>query len=237
VLAIIVVAAVFFFGGRAVVISIEKGRLVGPKSPEDAAGVVRTRPADILAAVNSDLIAHGDERIDLNLLALARALESEHGSDSVDVRTWVAWAIRNEAGGYDRIFDKLTSSGHDPKLRGLFARQKTDGRYAATHAAAHLGNIQIARLVVGSSTVSDPTGGAHNFFSPQLQDKLYAQALDEQRQIDAGTLDRADAKYAGRITVDANGLRRRWNGYGWVSRGAPSGTPYGLVEFFAPKVA
>lgn len=217
----IVIAALFFFGGPEVVKLIKAGSVVGPKSNEDAAGVVRTDPEILLGETNLELQSQGRGVLNLDEYALARALRSEHGSSSAEVRTWVAWAIRNASAGPGNVFKKLTSSRAESS--GLFARQISDSRYAATNQAPRVEDVEIARAVLRASTFQDPTQGATNFFSPRTQDRLFAKA-------EAG-----DPNYAGRIRTDAEGLRSKWEKGGLVSVGAPESAAADEVEFFAPK--
>lgn len=194
--------------------------VVGTNYKEDSRGVVMTPPAVILASVNTDLRKRGMAPITLDGLALARAINSEHGREPLDVRRWIAHAIINGA-KKDRkdVFQKLTESKNSATA-GYFARQRVDGRYAATNLNARLTDIEVASLALSPAAV-DPTRGATNFFSPETQDKLYALAM-------AG-----DERYKGRITRDAAATRKLWKSWGLVSRGAPASVDPRKVEFFA----
>jgi hypothetical protein len=223
VVVLVLLAGSFFFGAPVVIRAVSMAKVVGDNPPEDSAGVVRQLPASLLLSVNRDLAASGKHApIDLDTMALARSLRSEHGSESATVRAWVAWVVRNSAAkGKLSIFDKLTKS-RNPTSSGLFARQRADSRFAATNQAPRLEDILIAKQVIGAPASADPTRGASNFFSPRAQDALFARAQ-------AG-----DPAVVGRITRDAAAQRLRWLESGLVSRGAPPGASQRDVEFFAP---
>jgi hypothetical protein len=202
---------------------INTSRIVGAKNLEDSLGVVRRVPEAILSSVNADLgMRPGSQLkapVTLDQLALARAVRSEHGSESLEVQRWVAWAIKNSARKAKMsIFRRLTES-KNRETSGLFARQRVDARYAATNQDARLEDLLLAQHVLASN--DDPTDGATNFFSPKTQDALYALAQ------------KGDARYVGRITRDAEATRKLWESRGLESRGAPPGVPSGVVEFFA----
>ena len=229
VLALVVVGAIFFFtltpqGRRAAQAALNSVRgVVGDDPDPDARGVVTTQPQDLLASANQTLASTGVV-LTLDDYALARALRSEHGREPANVRRWVAWAIRNSAQrANNTIFRHLTRSGGPAS--GLFARQRTDGRFAATNEAPRGEDIQIAIDVLDSAGVEDPTRGATNFFSPRTQNILVARAQ-------AG-----DHRFKGKITADANGIRARRNKQGLYSRGTPPGVEPDIVEFFGPGVA
>jgi len=223
VLVVVLVLALFFFTGREVVKVVKRGAVVGPVVKETAAGVVPIAPNLLLLQTNTARRAAGQSEITLDEYALARALRSEHGSASPEVRTWVAWAIKNATGADANVFRKLTRSGN-PETSGFFARQITDARYAATNQAPYASDVEIAIAVLRAPKTSDPTNGATNFFSPNLQDTLF-------RKAQAG-----DPKFA-KIKSDAAGLRARWAASGLASRGAPPSAPPGEVEFFGKVIA
>lgn len=222
---LIVVALVvllFFFVSRKVIQVLDQGEIIGPVTKPDAAGVVRTQPAELLSAANAELRAAGLPELSLDEYALARCLQSEHGLESDAVRTWVAWAVRNAAGS-GGLFSKLCRSGNNPLFKGMFAEQRADVRYAATHLSPRAVNCTIARNVCRAWVGADPTKGATNFFSPATMDYGHKQYLAGNPRF---------AKY----TRDAAGVRADWaKKYNLVSIGAPPGTPPGKVEFFAPK--
>lgn len=222
VLAVVLVLA----SGTVAVVRARRGREFGPLFPADAKGVVRTKPAAMLEAVNQALVAAGKRPVSLDVYALARSLSSEHGSGPAELRRWVAWAIRNNAGNAPgKIFAKLVNTGSDQSLRGLFARQRVDGRYAATNSGASLEDLEIAREVVEAAKAADPTKGSTNFFSPKAQDALYKRAL-------------AGDPTAQKIKRGADAQRKKWLADGLQSRGYPRGLPSDEVEFFASgKVA
>lgn len=202
---------------------IKSGKIVGPASEETAAGLVPKDPRVILTETNAALAQEGKLPISLDELALARALRSEHGISSAEVRTWVGWAIRNAAGSPSKIFTKLTTSGN-VMTSGHFASQITDTRYAATNQGPTMADIDLARAIVRAPAGADPTKGATNFFSPKLQDQLKAKA-------DAG-----NPKFA-KIKKDAQAVRVAWAATGLVSRGAPASAAPGEVEFFGRRIA
>jgi len=215
------VLVIFFFGTKQAVEVVKRGSRVGPAIAETAVGLVPMAPAELLGLTNIDRASAGQSPLSLNEYAMARALRSEHGSSSFEVRVWVAWAIRNAAGGVAKVFDKLTKS-KSAATSGFFARQITDARYAATNQAPYESDVTIAVAVLRSSASGDPTDGATNFFAPRLQDELFAKAK-------AG-----DPKYS-KIKSDAADIRTRWAATGLVSRGAPPSAEPGEVEFFGPK--
>lgn len=222
ILLVLVVLLVLTGGGLAVVNSKRlRGKAFGGVFLADAMGVVRTPPEAILSAVNAALVAAGRAPVTLDALSLARALSSEHGSGPPELRRWVGWAIRNNAGaGPGKVFRKLTHTGSTAALRGLYARQRVDGRYAATNSSASLEDLEIARSVLSSAASADPTKGSTNFFSPRAQDALF-------KRKQAG--DPSVAK----INRNANDQRKKWLADGLVSRGRPAGVPVDEVEFFA----
>lgn len=214
---VIALGAIFFFFGPEIRNVIDAALVVGPIDRADDHGVVRREPQLILNDVNQALRDAGQDEIDLNELALARAIQSEQGNSAYETRVWVAWTILNNAGSPDRLFSKLTDS-NDSGSSGLFASQIADHRYAATQQAASAENIRIAILVARAQPTDDITGGATNFFSPRLQDKLWAKAL-------AG-----DPKYVNRIKGDADYIRARWEKGGLASLGTPNSGDD--IEFF-----
>jgi hypothetical protein len=219
---IVVVLAVILLGGVVVVPKVidqaKNGSVLGVDYKRNSHGAVDTDPAVILAGVNAALLAGGRLPIDRNQLALARSLRSEHGSDSVQVRRWVGWAIRNAAGGADKIFSKLTTKSGSA-YTGKYADQHTDARFAATGQSARELEIELAREILSAPQASDPTGGATNFFSPRAQDRLYRDHV-------------AGVAGAALVTKGAADKRSEWIGFGWQPLGAPSGTASDLVEFF-----
>ena len=216
----LVLGAIFFFGGPQVVKMIQNRTVVGPNEKPDAAGVVRTNPNTLLAETNALLAGKGLPALTMNEYALARALRSEHGSSSATIRTWVAWAIKNSVKAGSNVFEKLTKSA-SMTSSGLFATQISDLRYASTAQGPTMDDIEIARNVLRSGIQSDPTRGATNFFSPRLQDSLYAKAQ-------AGV-----AQYAS-IKKDAAGIIAKWVSGGLSVRGAPSDAMPGEVIFLGP---
>jgi hypothetical protein len=222
----VLLVAFFFFGAPAVKRAIVNLKVVGDNPSEDDRGVIVTAPAALLASVNLALAKTGSQaRIDLNVYALARALRSEHGGEPASVRAWVAWAIRNGAQQSKvSVFEKLTRS-RSPSTSGLFARQRSDARFAATNRGPTVEDVTIARAVMAAAQSADPTRGSTNFFSPKAQNALFARAQ-------AG-----DPAIAGRITRDADDQRKKWLADGLISRGAPPGASRDDVEFFAKAVA
>lgn len=219
-----IVLALFFFGAPVAVRLIKNASVVGDNPREDDRGVVTVAPNTLLRSVNAELRAAGEPTIDLNQLALARSMRSEHGNEPAPVREWVGWVVRNSAKrSRVSVFNKLTKS-RNPKTSGKFARQRTDSRFAATNRGATMADIKIARAVLAAQAAADPTNGATNFFSPRAQDALF-------RRAQAG-----DPKVKGRITRDADATRRKWIAGGLQSRGAPPGVQLRDVEFFGRPV-
>ena len=219
VIALVVVLTVGVAAGPKVVEMIRNVKVLGMNTPEDANGGILVNPSVILESVNAALKQMGRAPIDLDTLALARALRSEHGSESRATREWVGWAIKNSARG-GSLFKRLTTS-RNPTYSGFFARQRTDARYAATNQAARVDDIEVAILVVKGT--KDPTNGATNFFSPKAQDALFARA-------------QAGDHSARLIKRDGDAQRAKWISEGLVSKGSPPGVDPRTVEFFG-KVA
>lgn len=217
VIALVVVLVVL--GAPKVVTMIRNTKTLGQVAPEDAKGGILIPPTVLLASVNADLAKMGRQAIDLDTLALARALRSEHGSETPIAREWVGWAIKNSARG-GSLFKRLTTS-RNPTYSGFFARQRTDARYAATNQAPRVEDVEIAVKVIRGTV--DPTKGATNFFSPSAQDALFAKA----QAGDAST---------SLIKRDGDAQRAKWISEGLVSKGTPPGVNPRTVEFFG-KVA
>lgn len=207
----------FFFSVAPVAAVVEKlgVGVVGDDIPEDNLGVVRASPETLLFSANQDL----PSPIDLDTYTLARAIRSEHGRSSRTLKTWIAWAVRNEARRRRTSVHNLSTKSR-ARTSGLYARQRTDARYIATNVSPRGDDVEVARDVLRAPQSSDVTKGATNFFSPRTQDALFARAQ------------RGDPKLVGRITRDADGVRFTWLSRGLVSRGTPPGVPEDEIEFF-----
>lgn len=216
---LLVIVGVLLIAAPKVVSLVKNGNTVGIDPPEDEKGGILRSPSQILATANEALVKAGKAAIDLDTYSLARALRSEHGSESALTREWVGWAIKNSARGQS-LFKKLTTS-KNATYTGFFARQRTDARYAATNQAPRMGDIEIAVKVVKGTV--DPTNGATNFFSPAAQDALFKRSQS------------GDAS-ASLIKRDGDAQRAKWISEGLISKGTPPGVDRRTVEFFG-KVA
>lgn len=227
-IALVIALILFLAFGTTKVVHVVKNNtsVIGANPPRDNLGAVRAVPETLRASAEKDLISRGRRDLlplTLDAYSLARALRSEHGKDSREVRTWIAWAIKNSAHAAGKTIHALLVLSKAP-TSGLYADQKTDSRYAATGQGPRLEDLEIADEVLHGSG-KDPTRGATNFFSPKTQNALYRLAKD------------GDPRYAGRITTDANGIREKWAARGLQSRGAPPSAGPGVVEFFGKGVA
>lgn len=142
-------------GAPAVKRAITKGRTVGPDAGPD--GLVST-PPDTLAT---------QAGVSLEVLALARLMQSEAGTLPEIARIGVAWAARNQARATGTTVVRLLLG-----KEGRFGGQ-LPGRYAATGQAPTPANIALAGVIV-SGGVLDPTGGAVQWDSPRAQRALLA---------------------------------------------------------------
>lgn len=216
---VLAILLVLTFSAPKVVTMIRNTKTLGQVAPEDSKGGILVSPSVLLASVNADLKKMGRKEIDLDTLALARALRSEHGSETPLTREWVGWAIKNSARG-GSLFKKLTTS-RNPTYSGFFARQRTDARYAATNQAPRVEDVEIAIKVIRGTV--DPTRGATNFFSPSAQDALFERA-------------QAGDSSVALIKRDGDAQRAKWISEGLESKGSPPGVSPRIVEFFG-KVA
>lgn len=163
ILVAVVVLLLVLGGGEAVIDRITNGARVGPATSLADDGLVHAAPQDLADAAG----------LDVDSYALARALESEQGSEPDAHMVAVAWAIRNYASERQRsVFEVVTAGGNGA---GFFGAQgaKAGTKYVSTAHDPHQRAVTIAVHVLSSET-PDPTGGATHFYSPGLQDKLYA---------------------------------------------------------------
>lgn len=143
-----------------------RGGRVGLRTHVDTLGIVEDDPQSLADAAG----------VELNRYALARMISSEEGNSAVLVKIAVAFAAKNEIGA-EGIASRLLS-GHG-EGQGHFKRQGyrySGGRgtvYASTALDPYDDDVNIATAVIGG-TLSDPTGGATNFFRPELQDQQFA---------------------------------------------------------------
>jgi hypothetical protein len=121
--------------------------------------------------------------------ALARVIRSEAGVSSAPQRIHVAWVTRNLAVERGQSIAEMACSPCGPQEMG----RPVSSRQAATDA-----DRELARHILGSPALMDPTGGATHFINPMLQDDLAA---------------RGRPGYRGRPYSE---VRARWiNAYGW----------------------
>jgi hypothetical protein len=121
--------------------------------------------------------------------ALARVIRSEAGISSAPQRIHVAWVTRNLAVERGQSIAAMACSPCGPQ--GL-------GRPVSSRQAATDVDRELARHILASPSIMDPTGGATHFINPMLQDHLAA---------------RGAPGYRGRPYHE---VRQRWlNAYGW----------------------
>lgn len=154
-----------------------RGERVGPATSVDGNGVVQADRMSLAQAAG----------IPLPTYALARMVSSEEGNSPREYKVAVAWAAWNKWGM--GIADGLAAG--KSSADGLFKQQayrytdgtvdddgelvvKSAGAYASTAIDPREDDVAIAQSVVLGSP-PDPTGGATNWFRPQLQDKLFDQ--------------------------------------------------------------
>jgi len=121
--------------------------------------------------------------------ALARVIRSEAGIGSAPQRIHVAWVTRNLAVERSQTIAEMACSPCGPQELG----RPVSSRQDATDA-----DRELARHILASPAMLDPTGGATHFINPMLQDDLAA---------------RNRPGYRGRPYHE---VRQRWlTSYGW----------------------
>lgn len=121
--------------------------------------------------------------------ALARVIRSEAGVSSMQQRIHVAWVTRNLAAERGQTVAEMACSPCGEQQMG----RPVSSRQAATEA-----DRELARWIIASPAMLDPTGGATHFINPMLQDELAASGRPG---------------YRGRPYSD---VRQRWmQSYGW----------------------
>lgn len=121
--------------------------------------------------------------------ALARVIRSEAGTGSAPQRIHVAWVTRNLAAEQGQTIAAMACSPCGPQELG---------RPVSTRQAASDADRELARQILASPALLDPTGGATHFINPTLQDELAA---------------RGRPGYRGRPYGE---VRQRWlESYGW----------------------
>lgn len=152
----------------------------------------------------SPLVLAEAAKLDPEIYALGRAIQSEEGNADGATLLAVAEAIRNRARylaskGKDGSILSLVTYDPDKTQSGKFGRQ-AGGRYVATSQDPTERSIQAARVALDQGT--NIAGGAMRFFAPHTQDK----------GLQAGK----------ELKHDAIDLVKKWgaDGYRWV-RGAP----------------
>jgi hypothetical protein len=95
--------------------------------------------------------------------ALARVIRSEAGIRPVVERVHVAWATRNLATSRDQTVAEMACSPCGPQERG---RPVASGQEALSV------DRELAKAVLASPSLADPTGGATHFINPAVQDRL-----------------------------------------------------------------
>ncbi len=127
--------------------------------------------------------------VDDDTEALARVIRSEAGVSSAPQRIHVAWVTRNLATERGQSIAEMACSPCGPQELG----RPVSSRQAATDP-----DRELARYILASPLLMDPTGGATHFINPMLQDDLAA---------------RGRPGYRGRPYHE---VRQRWlNAYGW----------------------
>jgi hypothetical protein len=108
-----------------------------------------------------------DAHTNSDVEALARAIESELGGQRHEEQRAAAWAMRNRAAA-----SGVTLSAMLVPL-GVYGPSRVTGGYASTRKAPTPGAIEVATEVLDSPASADPTGGAVEFWIPQLQTQMH----------------------------------------------------------------
>jgi hypothetical protein len=141
-----------------------------------AAHVIATRPAPAV---------YVDDEIE----ALARVIRSEAGTGSAPQRVHVAWTTRNLAAEQGQTIAEMACSPCGPQELGRPVSSRQDASDA---------DRELARQILASPALLDPTGGATHFINPTLQDELAARGRPGYRGRPYGV------------------VRQRWlEAYGW----------------------
>ncbi|HKE16853.1 MAG TPA: hypothetical protein VKB80_18390 [Kofleriaceae bacterium] len=141
-----------------------------------AAHVIATRPAPPVY-------------VDDETEALARVIRSEAGVGSPQQRIHVAWVTRNLAAERGETIARMACSPCGPQELGRPVSSRQDAADA---------DRLLARSILASPAILDPTGGATHFINPTLQDDLAS---------------RGRPGYRGRPYSE---VRQRWStAYGW----------------------
>ncbi|HYU15247.1 MAG TPA: hypothetical protein VEL05_04225, partial [Candidatus Acidoferrum sp.] len=98
--------------------------------------------------------------------ALARVIRSEAGTGSAPQRIHVAWVTRNLAAERRQTVAQMACSPCGPQEIGRPVSSRQD--------ATDL-DRELARHILASPPLLDPTGGATHFINPTLQDDLASQ--------------------------------------------------------------
>lgn len=156
--------------GHKVVKVVRSGRAIGgPEAYAAASGIVPGNPATLASAAGGSLVSY----------SLARLMASEAGGQPEAVKVAVAWAAKNEAARRGiTVADLLL--GAEKK----YARQTVKGRYASTGQPPTAADVTLANRVA-AGLVPDPTGGATNWDSPRVQDRLLASGTRGYRKTSA----------------------------------------------------
>lgn len=128
-----------------------------------------------------------DSGVDVDVMSLARLIESEAGILPMSGRVGVAWASMNYAGSHSKSITELVTKATKTVASGYYGKQN-QGRYCATSKDASQDSIDIAQQVI-SGSVADPTGGAEQWDSPwSYADPTKAETVAQSRR-DAGRVE------------------------------------------------
>ena len=126
-------------------------------------GWVRVAPRDLAAQA----------RVGVEYYTLARVIDSEMANGSPLEKTAIGWAIVNEARrrGWSLLRLATNTSRHGDL--GLYGSQE-HGRYMSTARDPSSRAVYIATMILDGHW-GDPTGGANQFFNPEVQRRKHAQ--------------------------------------------------------------
>jgi hypothetical protein len=136
--------------------------------PEMISGIVDELPA----------VEAARKGIPLEVLCLARAMQSEEGMSSETARIAVGHCVKNHAARLGLSIQTLTTrtskrkdgSRNCPEADGHFSRQEF-AKYCSTFTAPSDRNVQLSGGIINGLS-DDPTLGAELFDNPTLQDYL-----------------------------------------------------------------